>query len=172
MTDPLTEPEAMAEPWEIVTETRETAPSLRPWHGLWSDQAQVVVRPATTRETSEVVRSLRDRTIPLTLPGGNVGLVDGDIPEANGGIVLQTDRMTDPIKIAPADGSASVNAGVKPERMQDAADHGVGSVRREIHVDCLSEVMCTRFGVQKAFLGPHGMFNSHLLTGTIRQPCM
>jgi glycolate oxidase len=79
----------------------------------------VVVRPATNKQVSQLLRFANDHKIPVTPRGAGYGYVGGCVPE-RGGIALSMAGMNRIKEIAVADGVAVVEPGVITSRIQDA----------------------------------------------------
>lgn len=96
----------------LVTDPAEMAPYLTDWRGEWHGRAQAIARPASTQETSEVIKLCRAARVPLSVQGGNTGLVGGSVPGADAtGILLQTGRLLSPQILDPEDSTLSLGAG-------------------------------------------------------------
>ena len=96
--------------------------------GIWrSDmmQAAALVRPSSTAEVSEVLRWCHRRGAPVVTHGGLTGLVHG----ADAGpdeIILSMERMRTIESIDPVQRTATVQAGVVLQTLQEEADrHGL-----------------------------------------------
>ncbi|MGE8601323.1 FAD-binding oxidoreductase [Bordetella trematum] len=77
----LTEPEAI-EPW------------LSDWRGLYTGQAQAVVRPRNTEEVARCLAMCQAEGVPVVPRGGNTGLCGGATPDDSPrNVVLSMDRM-------------------------------------------------------------------------------
>ena len=79
-----------------------------------------VVRPATTGEVAGVVRICARYRIPMTIQGGNTGLVGGAVPA--GGIVLSTSRLNRIRAVDAVNRTLTVEAGVVLADVQAAAE--------------------------------------------------
>jgi glycolate oxidase len=79
----------------------------------------VVVRPTTNKQVSQLLRFANDHKIPVTPRGAGYGYVGGCVPE-RGGIALSMAGMNRIKEIAVADGVAVVEPGVITSRIQDA----------------------------------------------------
>ena len=71
----------------------------------------VVVRPDTTAQVSEVMKLANDRVIPVTPRGAGTGLSGGSVP-IRGGIVLSLERMNRILDIDESNFTATVEPGV------------------------------------------------------------
>ena len=79
----------------------------------------VVVRPTTNKQVSQLLRFANEHKIPVTPRGAGYGYVGGCVPE-RGGIALSMAGMNRIKEIAVADGVAVVEPGVITSRIQDA----------------------------------------------------
>jgi FAD/FMN-containing dehydrogenase len=89
------------------------------WTGRFCGRAAAVVRPATTVEVAAVVARCRQAGAPLTLQGGNTGLVGGGVPLV-ADLVLSLRRL-DTVSEATGDGQLSAGAGVTVAGLEAAA---------------------------------------------------
>lgn len=97
----------------IKADPADMAPFLTDWRGLWHGKARAVVRPANVTEVSQVLAYCRAHRVPVTVQGGNTGLVGGSVPGADErGIVLQTGRMTSLLEIDAKNMCLTAGAGV------------------------------------------------------------
>lgn len=79
----------------------------------------VVVRPTTNKQVSQLLRFANEHKIPVTPRGAGYGYVGGCVPE-RGGIALSMAGMNRIKEIAVADGVAVVEPGVITSRIQEA----------------------------------------------------
>ena len=79
----------------------------------------VVVRPTTNKQVSQLLRFANEHKIPVTPRGAGYGYVGGCVPE-RGGIALSMAGMNRIKEIAVADGVAVIEPGVITSRIQDA----------------------------------------------------
>jgi FAD/FMN-containing dehydrogenase len=84
-------------------------------------QARALVRPASTEEVSRVLRWCHERGIAVVTQGGLTGLVRG-ADAAPDEIILSLERMRTIEAIDPQQRTATVQAGVTLQALQDAAD--------------------------------------------------
>lgn len=104
----------------VLTDAADMASYLTDWTGTWSGSARAVVRPATTEEVSRVVRAAGERTLPITVQSGNTSICGGSVPAQDGdGILITLDRMTQIRDIDTAARTATVDAGVILQTLQD-----------------------------------------------------
>ena len=87
------------------------------WARRWSGPALAVVRPGTTQEVAQVMRSCAKAGVSVLPQGGNTGLVGASVPAADSGamgppVLVSTRRLT---RLDPVDtvaGQVTVGAGV------------------------------------------------------------
>ncbi len=126
MTSLIDDLRAITGPAGVLTEAGDQEPYTTDWRNLWSAKPQAVVRPATTNEASAVIGLLRERRVPISLQGGNTGLVGGSIPDTDDAIILQTGRMVQPQTMDPDNYTIALGAGVTLEAAQALAEqHGL-----------------------------------------------
>ena len=93
--------------------------------GAFERLADVVVRPASTAEVSEVVRWANDRCVPVIPYGGGTGVMGSVVP-SQGGLVLDVKRMHRVHDIDAESLTARVDAGVVLEELETTlAEHGL-----------------------------------------------
>jgi len=101
-------------------------PRLSEPRDRWRGSAAMIVRPASTEETAEVVRRCAEAGVAITPYSGGTGLVGGQLrPETPGGapgLLLSTDRMNRVRLSAPEDDAVVVEAGVTLSGAQEAAE--------------------------------------------------
>ncbi|MEL7213727.1 MAG: FAD-binding oxidoreductase [Pseudomonadota bacterium] len=96
----------------LLTDPVEMAPYLIDWRQQWQGRALAIARPATTEEAAETIRLCRLTGVPITLQGGNTGLVGGSVPDKNDkGLLLQTGRLVDPQHLDAEEATLTVGAG-------------------------------------------------------------
>ena len=108
----------------------------RDWTGRWECAPQLVVRPASTAQVSDVVRICGDANTSVVTQGGNTGLVGGSVPTRAGSVLLSTARLQ---RLDPVDVSArqvTVGAGVTIAQLHAHAaaaglDYGVDLAARD-----------------------------------------
>lgn len=102
-----------------------TDPALRAsyetdWTRRFHGSARCVVRPASTDEVADVVRVCARHGMPITVQGGNTGLVGGGVP-AGGEVVLSTSRLADLGPVDAVSAQVTVGAGVTLANLQGHA---------------------------------------------------
>ena len=95
------------------------------WTRRFTGEARCVVRPADTGEVAAVVQACADAGVPITVQGGNTGLVGGGIP-AGGEVLLSLGRLTGLEPVDTLEAQVTVGAGVTLEKLQQhARPHGL-----------------------------------------------
>ena len=79
----------------------------------------MLLRPRTTQEVAEIVKICATYKTPITVQGGNTGLVGGQIPQ--GEILLSTQNLTRVRRVDFEDMSMTIEAGVTLQDAQIAA---------------------------------------------------
>ncbi|MGB1159725.1 MAG: FAD-binding oxidoreductase [Alphaproteobacteria bacterium] len=121
--DFLAELQAIVGEKGVVTEDVALDRYTREWRGKYLSGAIAAVRPASTREVSEVVKLCAARGISITPQGGNTGLVGGSIPiDPTNEIVLSLDRMNAVEEVEPDGNTMVVQAGCILRDAQVAAE--------------------------------------------------
>jgi len=106
-------------PAGVTADAALIAPHLTEWRGNFSGDTPFMAMPATTDETSEVVRLCAEAGVGVTPQGGNTGLVGGQIPR--GEVLLSLKRMNR-IRAVDADNDSLIaEAGVVLTEVQTAA---------------------------------------------------
>jgi FAD/FMN-containing dehydrogenase len=101
------------------------APFETDWTRRFTGEARCVVRPADTGEVAAVVRACADAGVPITVQGGNTGLVGGGVP-AGGEVLLSLGRLTSLDDVDVLEGQVTAGAGVTLEKLQQhARRHGL-----------------------------------------------
>lgn len=96
------------------------APRLVEWRDRWSGATPLMLSPASTEETAAIVGLCAAVGAPLTVQGGNTGLVGGQIPQ--GEILLSTRRLRAIRDVDPVDDVLVAEAGVTLAEVQAAAE--------------------------------------------------
>jgi FAD/FMN-containing dehydrogenase len=87
------------------------------WTRRFQGIAACVVRPSSTSEVAAVVRLCASSGAPLTVQGGNTGLVGGGVP-AGGEVLLSLARLVDLEPVDRVAAQVTVGAGVRLEQLQ------------------------------------------------------
>lgn len=109
------------------------APKLMEWRDRWTGQTPFLALPRTTEEVAAVVGVCFESATPITVQGGNTGLVGGQIPQ--GEILLSTDRLRAIREVDTYDDVLVAEAGVKLAQVHEAA----AAVRRRFPLGLASE---------------------------------
>ena len=107
-------------PDHVVTDPEVVAGSCVDWSGRFAGRTPALVRPGSTDEVAGVVNLCRERDLPLTLQGGNTGLVGGGVPLS--GELLVSLRRLDGVSIDERAGQATAGAGCTIGDLQRAAE--------------------------------------------------
>jgi FAD/FMN-containing dehydrogenase len=107
-------------PAQVLTDAADTAPYLTDWRGRYSGAALAVVRPATTRQTADVVGACAAAGAAIVPQGGNTGLVGGATPRG-GEVVISLTRLNRMRGIDAANATMLVEAGCTLHSVQEAA---------------------------------------------------
>lgn len=108
----------------VLTDPALTAAYETDWTRRYSGRARCVVRPGSTAEVAEVVRTCAHHGVPLVPQGGNTGVVGGGVPRGgspDAQVVLSTRRLTrlDPVEAVA--GQVTVGAGVTVAALREHA---------------------------------------------------
>lgn len=104
----------------LLTAPEDVEPYLAEQRRLYRGAALAVARPGSTEEVAFAVRACAEAGVPVVAQGGNTGLVGGGVPR--GGLVLSLARMNGVRAIDPVGATATVEAGVILQDLQDAAE--------------------------------------------------
>jgi len=113
------------------------ASRLVEWRGRWSGSTPLMLLPRSTAEVAAIVTFCAGTGTPISVQGGNTGLVGGQIPD--GEVLLSLERMDRVLAIDPIDESMTVEAGVTLAAAHEAAL----SVSRRFPLGLASEGSCT-----------------------------
>ncbi|MBS9722095.1 FAD-binding oxidoreductase [Tianweitania sp. BSSL-BM11] len=93
----------------------------RDWHGDVTSEAVAVLRPRTTNEVADAVKTCARLGLSIVPQGGNTGLVLGALPDRPADqVVISLERMNAIRRIDPDDFSAVVEAGCILSDFKDA----------------------------------------------------
>ena len=97
------------------------------WRKRYRGRARAVVRPGSTLEVAQVVRTCAAHGVPLVAQGGNTGLVGASVPDASGTqVLLNLARMNRIRAVDAANLAMTVDAGCVLQTVQEAAaSHGL-----------------------------------------------
>ena len=106
----------------LVTAADEQAPYVKDWLNKWQGRVAVVVRPADTAQTAEVVRLCHQTHTPIVTQGGNTGMSGGATPDDSGAqVILSTTRMNRIRAVDTINNTMTVDAGGILAHAQEAA---------------------------------------------------
>ena len=124
----------------LVLGSEDKAPYETDWLKKWSGRSSIVVRPASTAETAEVMCICHETHTPVVTQGGNTGMSGGATPDASGAqVVLSTVRMNAIRAVDPLNNTLTCEAGVLLAHIQAAAQE----VDRFFPLSLGSEGSCT-----------------------------
>jgi alkyldihydroxyacetonephosphate synthase len=108
----------LADPHDL---DRYSTDALTPFRAFGAEQAfeqlaDLVVRPGSTQEVSEVVSLANRLGIPVVPYGGGTGVMGGVLP-VRGGIIIDLKRLDRALEVNPKDMTAVVEAGVVLENL-------------------------------------------------------
>ncbi len=118
-------PHVLTDPYDL---DRYSADALTPFRAFGAEArfdrlADLVVRPGSAKEISEIVVLANRNGIPLVPYGGGTGVMGGVLPVC-GGIVVDVGRMNRVLEVSCTDLTARVEAGVILQDLEDAlAEH-------------------------------------------------
>ena len=84
--------ERMLGPKGLVTDEDELAPWQIDWSQKFTGNSKLMLKPATTEETAEVLKYCNQRKLAVVPQGGNTGLVGANVPVFDE-IIINTGRM-------------------------------------------------------------------------------
>ena len=113
------------------------APKLVEWRERWSGSTPILMLPKSTAEVAAIVSLCAETGTPVTVQGGNTGLVGGQIPQ--GEVLISLERMHKVLEIDTFDEALTVQAGVTLAAAHEAAL----SARRRFPLGLASEGSCT-----------------------------
>jgi FAD/FMN-containing dehydrogenase len=90
------------------------------WTRRFHGEARCVVRPGDTDEVAAVVRACAEAGVPITVQGGNTGLVGGGVP-IGGEVLLNLGRLTELAEVDVLEAQVTAGAGVTLEKLQQHA---------------------------------------------------
>ncbi|WP_309092095.1 FAD-binding oxidoreductase [Phenylobacterium sp.] len=113
------------------------APKLVEWRDRWTGRTPFLALPKSTAEVAAVVGICAEARQPITLQGGNTGLVAGQIPQ--GEVLLSTERLRAIREVSVLDDVITAEAGVTLSEIHAAA----AEVRRRFPLGLASEGSAT-----------------------------
>src|SRR5579859_2776285 len=94
----------------VIRDAAGLDPFLHEERGLYHGTAEVVVRPASTEEVSEIVKLAAANGVAIVPQGGNTGLCGGAVAE-QGQIILSLGRMNKVRSFDPVNFTLTAEAG-------------------------------------------------------------
>jgi len=104
-------------PTHVLVDADLIAPYETDWTGRFIGMAACVVRPGSTDEVAAVVRACHDAGLPMTVQGGNTGLVGGAAP-ASGSVLISLTRLIGREPVDVIEAQVTVGAGLTLEALQ------------------------------------------------------
>lgn len=124
----------------LVSDEDAKAPYETDWLNKWTGRSSIVVRPADTAQTAEVMRICHETHTPVVTQGGNTGMSGGATPDGSGAqVVLSMVRMNTIRAVDPLNNTLTAEAGVLLAHIQAAAQE----VDRFFPLSLGSEGSCT-----------------------------
>jgi FAD/FMN-containing dehydrogenase len=93
------------------------APYETDWTRRFTGTARCVVRPADTAEVAAVVRACAAAGVPISVQGGNTGLVGGGVP-GGGDVLVSLARLASLEPVDEVEAQVTAGAGVRLEKLQ------------------------------------------------------
>jgi FAD/FMN-containing dehydrogenase len=112
------------------------------WTGRFHGRARCVVRPGTTTDVADVVRTCADAGGAICVQGGNTGLVGGSVP-VDGAVLVSLLRLRDIEPVDVVAGQVTVGAGATLTAVQQAAR----AMGLDVGVDFAARDSCTVGGM-------------------------
>lgn len=146
-----------------ITDPDAQTPYLVEMRDRWVGKTQLVLRPGSVAEVSDILKLANEHRIAIVPQGGNTGLVGGQIP-FNGEIILSLNRLDKIREVDAVSSTITVEAGVTLQRTREAA----AEVDRLYPQLLPSEGTCTIGGNLSTNAGgtaavAHGIARSHVL---------
>jgi FAD/FMN-containing dehydrogenase len=113
---------AIVGPSGHIDDPADMEPYVAEWRGRYRGATPLVLRPATTQELSDLMRTCAEAGVPVVPQGGNTGLVGGSIPSAdNSEVLISLSRMNKIREMDPLNYTVTVEAGCVLQTLQQAA---------------------------------------------------
>lgn len=110
-------------PKGFITDPLEIEPYLVEERGLFRGETPVVLRPSSTEEVAEIVKTCIAARLPIVPQGGNTGLCAGGVPwQGEGSVLVSLTRMNRVRAIDALNYTLTVEAGCILTDVQKAAD--------------------------------------------------
>lgn len=108
----------LPEPSQVFTEPEDVDLYNTDWMGNYRGSGQVVLRPKTTKEVSEILKHCNERRLAVVPQGGNTGLVGGSVPVFDE-VVISTQLMNTIISLDRTSGVLTCQSGCILEILND-----------------------------------------------------
>ena len=112
-------------------------PYLTEWRGRWQGETPILLLPESAEEVRRIMLICAQNRTPITVQGGNTGLVGGQIPQ--GEVLLSAARLNKVRSVSADNMSLVCEAGVTLKSAQEAADN----VGLKFPLSLASEGSCT-----------------------------
>ena len=154
-------PNLLTDPFDL---DRYSADALTPFRAFGAEArldrlADLVVRPGTTEEVSQIVVLAGQQRIPLIPYGGGTGVMGGTLPVC-GGIIVDMGRMNRVLEVISTDLTARVEAGVVlQDLVETLAEHDLmpGHDPYSVPIATVAGAISTNgVGYRAAAFGPMG----------------
>lgn len=103
----------------FVTDPHQMAPFLVESRNRFQGHCDVLLKPSTVQEVSEILSVCDDQNIPVVPQGGNTGHCGGAVPE--GGVLLNLSRLNKIREVDVLNGTMTVDSGCILQTIQDRA---------------------------------------------------
>jgi len=127
---------------QVLVDDDLRAPYEVDWTRRFTGRARCVVRPADTAQVAAVVRACAGAGVPVTIQGGNTGLVGGGVP-AGGDVLLSLSRLAELSTVDAVSAQVTAGAGVRLEALQAHAR----AAGLEFGVDLAARSQCSVGGL-------------------------
>ena len=149
----------------VITLASDTASYYTDWRKRYIGQALAVVRPGSTAEVAELVKTCSKHGISIVPQGGNTGMCGAATPNKSGKqIVLSLQCMNKVRQVDPHNGTMTLEAGCILQQAQEAA----ANVNRLFPLSLGSEGSCTIGGNLSTNAGGTAV----LRYGNMRELCL
>lgn len=105
-------------PSRVVTDPQEIAPHNVDWLKMVSGSSQVLLKPKTTKEVSDILTYCNSRRLAVVPQGGNTGLVGGSVPVFDE-IIVSTSLMNQVLSFDDVSGILICQAGCILEHLDN-----------------------------------------------------
>ena len=150
---------------QVISNPSDLEPYLIDWRKRYKGQAIAALRPANTKEVSEIVKLCASNQIAIVPQGGNTGMCGGATPNSTGRqVVISLQRMNRVRAVDIANQTMTVEAGCILKHVQEAAT----AANRYFPLSLGSEGSCTIGGNLSTNAGGTAV----LRYGNMRELCL